>query len=272
MKEINIRYENDPRKDNPRYNQSGFFLKLQQFEAWIYRMMDVRNEQQITMQSSYLPEVAEKELYIQPAPQIYCLYDFADEFLEEGGIEVSYKSNLIQFKKLDINNSERTKEHFEKEDQQKLSFNKNKEEKIEGSFGLLIIGWGTAILGIVKGNEIEEISRFRASQLGRYDWKRFSSEEELDWWIKREKREAYRNICRIASSEFQPRINELDQIIIGLRKLVQEDNIDLTWFNDPVREKINNIFEFEQDSEPSLKDLLVKFIESQNNDELNKKE
>jgi len=272
MEHNNNKVERDYRFENPRAFWLENMSKLKEFETWICKVMKECNKHEISMPSIYLTEVADKELYLQPAPNNYCLYDFVDEFLEEGGIEVSYNSNCIRFRQVTDNTLKKRKSiHVECT----KPIDKILEERntiIDKTIGLLIIGWGTATIGIAKRNEIEELSKFRASQLGRYDWTRFSSKEELDWWIEREKQEAYRNICRIASSEFQLRLRELDAIVIGLKQLILKRTVDLNWFNDPVREKINNIFEFEQDSEPSLKELLVKFIESQNNDELKKKE
>jgi hypothetical protein len=248
----------DPRERNPKYNRAGFYLKLQQFEANIYRMMDDLNEEEINIEYNYLTEIADKDLYLEPAPQIYCLYDFVDEFLEEGGIAVSYKANTIQFKQ--FIKQILTTEIIDNLKEKSLDNNSKSNTKTSAPsvIGLLMIGWGTAIIGIARSNKVEEICKFRASQLGRYDWTRFSSKEELNWWLKKEKSEAYRNICRIASSEFQSRINELDFIIIGLKKYITKDNIELNWFGRSVQEKISKIVEFNEEIEPDLKNLLNK--------------
>ena len=248
----------DPREKNPKYNRAGFYLKLQQFEANIYRMMDAFNEREINIQYSYLTEIADNDLYLEPAPHIYCLYDFVDEFLEEGGIAVSYKSNTIQFKQFNKEILEIERIDNLKEKSLDNNSKSNTKSSVPSVIGLLMIGWGTAVIGIARSNKIEEICRFRASQLGRYDWTRFSSKEELNWWLKREKSEAYRNICRIASSEFQLIINELDSIIIGLKMYITKDNIELNWFGRSVQEKISKIVEFNEEIEPDLKNLLNK--------------
>ncbi|MFW9949058.1 MAG: hypothetical protein ACFFKA_02895 [Candidatus Thorarchaeota archaeon] len=247
----------DPRVKHPKPSWIKDLPKLLEFENWIYKKFIELKQNDISIPSAYLTEIADEALYLQPAPRIFCVYDFVDEFLEEGGIEVSYNSNMIQFKQIDA----KLKNTHLEEKMISLNSEKEKQDNIAQTIGLLVIGWGTALTGIARGSKIEELSKFRASQLGRFDWTRFNSNEQLDWWISREKREAFRNICRIASSEFQSRIKELDYINIGLKKLISKDNIELNWFSAPVQEKISNIVEFNEENEPSLRDLLVKISE-----------
>jgi hypothetical protein len=229
------REKQDSRVEHPKLVWVKLLPKLLKFENWIRKKFMELKKSELSMPSIYLTEVADKELFLEPAPRIFCLYDYVDEFLEEGGIEVSYNSNAIKFKDIGIKLKEA---HFDATPSP-LDLEKGRLNIIKQTIGLLIIGWGTAIIGIAHGNEIEELSKFRASQLGRYDWTRFSSKEELDWWIQQEKKEAFRNICRIASSEFQSRIKELDHIIIGFKRLIPKDSIDLSWFGLSVQEKIS---------------------------------
>jgi hypothetical protein len=257
MERNNNREKEDIRVEHPKLTWVKHLPKLIEFENWIYKKFMELNKNELSMPSIYLAEVADKELYLEPAPHIFCLYDFVDEFLEEGGIEVFYNSNVIQFKEIDT----KLKELNLNEVKLPSNLGKEKSDFVKQTIGLLVIGWGTAIIGIAHGNEIEELSKFRASQLGRYDWTRFSSKEELDWWIQQEKKEAFRNICKIASSEFQSRIKELDHIIIGLKKLISKDNIDLNWFGISIQDKIINLVEFNEESEPNLQKLLDKYFQ-----------
>ena len=73
--------------------------ELLELRDWILRMIEIRENSEFVMESSYLTEITTRKLYIKLTPINYCLYDHVDVFLEENGIEVSYVSNFIRFKK-----------------------------------------------------------------------------------------------------------------------------------------------------------------------------
>jgi hypothetical protein len=230
----------DPRLQNQRYGDHEQIEELLRLEQWIHQMMEFRDDTVFVMKSNYLPEIVSNRMCIQVAPHIYCLYDFVDEFLEEGGIEVSYFSNFIRFREIQINASRFDKEPF---------------VNIYGVHGLLVIGWGEIIIGILKSNKIKILEDYKLSV---YTYlTRFNSEVELERKILQIRLNHYKDIC--SSVNFfllKIDINQFNTINLGLKRYIKKDEIKLSWFHELIREKIKNIIKIDFSGRLGLNQLV----------------
>jgi len=224
-------------KNNSIYENMKELLELRD---WILRMIEIRENSEFVMESSYLTEITTRKLYIKLTPINYCLYDHVDVFLEENGIEVSYVSNFILFKKKNIKNFEVGEIY----------------SYINGVYGLLSIGWGEYIIAILRDGQLEILWEKRVSNYGVQSAINFDSQIDLDRYIYQIRKERYKYMCQLFNELIINDIDQLNSVYIGLRKYIRRDEIDLNWFYDPILKKINNIIEIENSGQSGLNEIL----------------